>query len=126
MSSDTLLSEIVTGILSAAGTAFVFVLTGGYKKQKQQTENELVSAIEKAGQYLATSNDRLRDDIKNMTTEYENKLNNLEKKFSFKEKEYMLRIENLELENKNLKLENANLVLENDRLVKDSGMRRLG
>lgn len=125
MSTDTLLNVIFTGLLSSGATAVLFVLNGGYRRQKQETENGLVKAIESAGKFLAESNEALRKDIKGMEANYEAKISGLEKKFQLKEKEYQLRIENLELENKNLKLENANLILENDRLMKDSNVRRM-
>lgn len=126
MTTDTLLTAAFSSLLGSGGTAMVFVLTGGYKKQRQETESQLVGAIKEAGEFLAKSNENLRNDIKELSDNYEHKIKDLVKKFELKEKEYILRIENLELENKNLKLENANLALQNSRLINEAGMRRLG
>lgn len=123
MTTNSLLDTIITACGGGIITGLVFVFGGGYKQQKQKTENTLVDAIEKAGNYLAKSNENLQEDIRKLSKEYEIKINQLEKKFELREKEYILRIENLELENKNLRLENANLILENDRLT---NIRRIG
>jgi hypothetical protein len=123
MTTDTIITSALTGIATTVATALAFVFTGGYKKTKAETENQLVIAIKQAGEFLAESNESLRKDIHTMTQEYENQLKSLESKFSLKEKEYKLRIENLELENQNLKLENANLILENSKLKKESRVR---
>lgn len=120
MTTDTIITSALTAIGTAFATVVAFVLTGGHKKARAETENQLVTAIRQAGEFLAESNDSLREDIQEMERKYENQLKALEQKFTLKEKEYKLRIENLELENQNLKLENANLIIANNKLTKET------
>lgn len=120
------LETILTAGAGALVTALVWLLTGGYRQRKIETEDKLINAVTTAGAFLAESNNNLLKEINKISTDHEHQIKELEKKFELKERTYILKIENLELENKNLKLENANLLIENDKLNREAGLRRIG
>lgn len=113
------------GMAGAIVTGLTFMVFGGVRKGRAETDTAIIDGIKSAGEFLASSNSQLQKSIVEQTNVYEKKINDLIQRFDLKEKSLILKIENLELENKNLKLENANLALENDRLMKASGMRKI-
>jgi hypothetical protein len=123
----TTFEYIIGGVTTTFAGWIGYLMNGGYKKNKDDGVLKIVSAVEKAGNMLARSNDALQKKVEQMTVESEESIKAMEKKFELKEQQMQLQIDNLKLENKNLKLENANLLIENERLNKMTGkIRKMG